>query len=166
VTSEEHGSAVIEFPNELEILITREFEAPIALVFDVFTRPEHVIKTIAPYGEEVRVCSIDLRVGGDYHYVFATDDGTEMSFRGTFLEVDPPTRTVQTWLYDGWPDADAVETMDLHEAHGVTTLRWSLAFGDKAGRDHMTKFDGVEANFDNVEDHLRSLLGRKGAVSG
>ncbi len=39
-----HGSAHIEFPNELDVLITREFDAPIALVFDVLTKPEHVSK--------------------------------------------------------------------------------------------------------------------------
>lgn len=87
-----------------------------------------------------------------------TDDGTECSFRGTFLEVEPPTRTVETWLFEGWPDAEAVETMDLQEANGMTKLTWKLAFRDKAGRDHMTKFDGIEANLDNVEDYLRSLL--------
>jgi uncharacterized protein YndB with AHSA1/START domain len=166
VTPHRHGSAVIEFPNDLEIVLTREFDAPIHLVFDVFTKPEHVRKTIAPYGEEVTVCSIDLRVGGNYHFVFVTDDGIECSFRGTYLEVEPPTRTVQTWLFDGWPDAEAVESMDLHETDGVTKLTYRLAFHDKAGRDHMTKFDGLEANFDNVEDYLRSLLDPKGTVSG
>jgi uncharacterized protein YndB with AHSA1/START domain len=158
VTLKRHASAVIEFPNELEILITRQFEAPIALVFDVFTEPEHVRKTFAPFGEEMAVCSIDLRVEGSYHFVMVTEDGTEMSFRGTYLEVVPPTRTVQTWLFDGWPDAEAVETMDLIETGGVTTLTWSLVFSDKAGRDHMTKYDGIEAGFDNVEKYLRSLL--------
>jgi uncharacterized protein YndB with AHSA1/START domain len=166
VTPNRHGSAVVEFPTELEIVVTRDFDAPIALVFDVFTKPEHVRKTIAPYGEEVKVCSIDLRVGGDYHFVFVTDDGTECSFRGTYLEVEPPTRTVETWLFEGWPDAEAVESMDLKEADGVTTLTWTLAFRDKAGRDHMTKFDGIVANLDNVEDLLRSLLDATGSVSG
>jgi uncharacterized protein YndB with AHSA1/START domain len=166
VTPNRHGSAVIDFPNELEIVVTREFDAPIQLVFDVFTKPEHVRKTIAPFGEEVKVCAIDLRVGGDYHFVFVTDDGTECSFRGTFLEVEPPTRTVETWLFEGWPDAEAVETVDLHEADGVTTLTHTLAFRDKAGRDHMTKYDGLEANFDNVEDLLRSLLDPDRTVSG
>ena len=165
MTSNRHGSAVVEFPNELEIVITREFDAPIGLVFDVFTKPEHVRKTFAPFGEEVTVCSIDLRVGGNYHIVMVTDDGTECSFRGTYLEVEPPTRTVQTWLFEGWPDAHAVESMDLHEADGVTKLTRKLAFRDKAGRDHMTKYDGLEANFDNVEDYLRSLLDHKGWVS-
>jgi uncharacterized protein YndB with AHSA1/START domain len=166
VTPKRHGPSRIEFPNDLEIVLTREFEAPIQLVFDVLTKPEHVIKTIAPYGEEVRVCSIDLRVGGDYHYVFVADDGREMSFHGTFLEVEPPTRTVETWLYDGWPGVEAVETVELRETDGVTKLRHSLAFRDKAGRDHMTKTDGLEANYDNVESLLWSLLDPGQTVSG
>ncbi len=166
MTPNRHGSAVVEFPSDLEIVVTREFDAPIALVFDVFTKPEHVRKTFAPFGEEVTVCSIDLRVGGDYHFVMVTDDGTECSFRGTYLEVEPPTRTVETWHFEGWPGVEAVETMDLHEAEGVTKLTQRLAFRDKAGRDHMTKFDGIVASMDNVDDYLRSLLEPKGIVSG
>ena len=156
----------IEFPNDLEIVLTREFDAPIQLVFDVLTKPEHMRKTIAPYGEEVKTCSIDLRVGGNYHYVFVTDDGREMSFRGTFLEVEPPTRTVETWLYDGWPGVEAVETVELREADGVTKLTHTLAFRDQAGRDHMTATDGLEANYDHVENLLRSLLDPTETVSG
>lgn len=155
-----HGSAVVEFPSELEILLTRAFDAPLELVFDVFTKPEHVINTIAPYGEEVTVCEIDLRVGGDYHFVFLTDDGAEMSFHGTFSEVEPPTRTVQTWVFDGWPNVEAVESIDLRESDGVTTMTYRLAFRDRAGRDHMKTFDGLVANFDNVENYLRSLAAR------
>ena len=161
-----HGSAVIKFPNDLEIVVTREFDAPAELVFDVSTKPEHVRKTLAPFDEEVTECSIDLRAGGKYHFVFVTTDGTECSFRGTYLEVEPPTRTVETWLFDGWPGVEAVESTELHEAHGVTTLTQRLAFRDKAGRDHMTKTDGFESSYDNVEDLLRSLLDPKGTVSG
>jgi uncharacterized protein YndB with AHSA1/START domain len=147
----------IEFPSELEILMTREFEAPIELVFDVFTKEEHVRNTFPPFGEEMAVCDIDLRVGGEYHYVMVTDEGREMSFRGTFLEIEPPTRMVQTWLFEGWPDAEAVETVDFHETGGVTTMTWKLAFRDQAGRDHMREYDGIEASWDNVEAYLRTL---------
>ena len=161
MTANRHGSAVIEFPNDLEIVTTRQFKSPIALVFDVLTRPEHVSKWFAPFTCKVTECSIDLRVGGSYHIVFVTDDGTECSFRGTYLEVEPPTRTVATWLFEGWPGADAVESVDLHEAHGVTKLTVKLAFRDKAGRDHMTKSDGQEDSFDKMEDYLRSLLDQK-----
>jgi uncharacterized protein YndB with AHSA1/START domain len=157
-----HGSAVIEFPSELEIVLTREFEAPIALVFDVLTKPEHVRKWFAPFEEKMTVCSIDLRVGGSYHQVFVTEDGTECSFRGTYLEVEPPTRTVETWLFEGWPDAEAVETVELHETDGVTKLTLTLAFRDKAGRDHMTKTDGFESSFDKMAGYLASLVGSDG----
>jgi uncharacterized protein YndB with AHSA1/START domain len=166
VTPDRYGSAVIEFPNDLDIVITREFKAPIALVFDVLTKPEHVSKWFAPFACEVTECSIDLRVGGKYHIVFVTDDGTECSFRGTYLEVEPPARTVETWLFEGWPDADAVESVDLHEADGVTKLTMTLSFRDKAGRDHMTKSDGQEDSFDKMEDLLRSLLDPTGTVAG
>jgi uncharacterized protein YndB with AHSA1/START domain len=156
-SSKRQRSAVIEFPHDLEIVLTREFDAPIRLVFDALTKAEHVSKTIAPFGEQVTECAIDLRVGGNYHYVFVTDDGTECSFRGTYLEVEPPTRTVETWLFEGWPDAHAVESMDLTETDGVTSLTVRLTFRDQAGRDHMTRFDGLEANFDQIEDLLTSL---------
>ena len=164
VTPNRHGSAVIEFPSELEIVITREFEAPIALVFDVLTKPEHVSKWGATPPDRMTECSIDLRVGGNYHSSFVTGDGTVFSFSGTYLEVEPPTRTVETWLFEGWPDAEAVETMQLHETGGVTTLTMRLAFRDKAGRDHMTSFDGQQASLDEMEDILRSLLDLEGTV--
>ena len=149
----------ITFPTELDVLITRAFDAPIGLVFDVLFKEEHVRNTFPPFGEEMKTCSIDLRVGGSYHFVMQTSDGTDMSFRGTFIEIDPPTRVVQTWAYEGWPDTEAVETVDLEENDGVTTMTWRMAFRDEAGRAHMTKYDGIEAGFDNVERYLRSLVG-------
>jgi uncharacterized protein YndB with AHSA1/START domain len=165
VTFNRRGSARIEFPNELEILITREFDAPIALVFDIVTKPEHVSKWGATPPDEMTECSIDLRVGGNYHYSFVTEDGTVCSFRGTYLEVEPPIRTVETWLFDGWPDAEAVETMQLRETDGVTTLTIRLAFRDKAGRAHMTRFDGKQDDFDAMDDILTALLDVNGTVA-
>jgi uncharacterized protein YndB with AHSA1/START domain len=157
VITNRHGSARVEFPSDLEVLITREFDAPIALVFDVLTKPEHVRHWGATPPDKMTECVIDLRVGGKYHYCFVTEDGTECSFRGTYLEVDPPARTVETWLFEGWPDAEAVETMELREADSVTTLTIRLAFRDQAGRAHMNRFDGQQASLDAMEDILRSL---------
>ena len=153
-----HGSSVMEYPSDLEIVTIREFAAPIELVFDVLTKPEHVRHWFAPFEDKLTVCSIDLRVGGHYHIVFVTEDGTECSFRGTYLEIERPTRIVDTWLFEGWPDAEAVETVDLHETDGVTKVQMNLAFRDQAGRDHMTKTDGQEDSWDKMEDYLRSLL--------
>ena len=175
MTPRRHGSARMEFPNELEILITREFDAPIDLVFDVLTKPEYVSTWGAYPSDPMTECSIDLRVGGDYRFSFVTEDGTVCSFRGTYLEVEPPVRTKETWVFGGWPDAEAVETWQLHETGGVTTVTMRLAFRDKAGRDHypadgetageMADSDGPGASFDAMEDILTSLLELKGTVS-
>jgi uncharacterized protein YndB with AHSA1/START domain len=124
----------------------------------VFTKPEHVRHWFAAWKDVVTECSIDLRVGGSYHIVTLTPDGTECVFRGTYLEVERPTRTVATWLFEGWPDAPAVETTELREADGVTTLTSTMVFRDQAGRDHMTRFDGQEGSYDKLEDYLQSLL--------
>jgi uncharacterized protein YndB with AHSA1/START domain len=160
VTPTRHGSAVVELPNDLDVVVTREFEAPIALVFDVLTKPEHVTRWF--FDRELQECSIDLRVGGTYHFVFVTDDGTEMSFRGTYLEVEPPTRTVATWVFEARPHADAVETVDLHEADGVTRMVSTLTFSTRAGRDDTVKSgtDGMQEAYDRVEKVLSSLLHR------
>jgi uncharacterized protein YndB with AHSA1/START domain len=158
VTTTRHGTAVHEYPSDLEILTTRSFDAPLALVFDVLTKPEHVRHWFAPFECEVTECTIDLRVGGSYHIVFLTGEGREMSFRGTYSEVEPTTRTVSTWLFEGWPDAHAVESVDLHETNGVTTMTTLLAFRDQAGRAHMETHDGQEDSYDKLEDYLRSLL--------
>lgn len=165
MTPNRHGSSVIEYPSELEIVTTRAFDAPIELVWDVLTKPEHVSRWFAPFTCVMKECSIDLRVGGDYHEVFVTEDGSECSFRGTYLELERPNRIVQTWLFEGWPDAPAVETDELHEAGGVTTLTVSTAFRTAEGRARMTRHDGQEDSFDKMEDYLRSLLGQEASAS-
>jgi uncharacterized protein YndB with AHSA1/START domain len=172
VTPNRHRSAVIEFPNETDVLVTRKFDAPIELVFDVLTKPEHVSKWAATPPDRMTECSIDLRVGGDYFYSFVTEDGTVCSFRGTYLEVEPPIRTVETWLFNGWPDAEAVESWQLDEADGVTTVTMRLAFRDKAGRDHMTRAmagpgadNGMSTSLDMIEDILKSLVDMRATVS-
>ena len=158
MTPHRNGSTNIEFPNRLGIVATREFHAPIELVFDVITKPEHIVKWFAAFEDTMTVCSVDLRVGGAYHYVTVTPKGVECVFRGTFLEVTPPTRLVDTWIFEGWPDAEAVETVQLREDRGVTTLTNRLAFRDQAGRDHMTKTDGFEDSFDKMAAYVESLV--------
>ena len=154
-----HNSSVLDYPSELEIVTTRSFDAPLGLVFEALTKPEHVRNWFAPFDDSVTVCEIDLRVGGEYHIVFVTPDGKDCSFRGTYLEIEPPTRTVATWWFEGWgPDTDAVETTELAEADGVTTLTTSMVFRTAEGRAHMTSDDGQADSFNKLEDYLRSLL--------
>ena len=74
-------------------------------------------------------------------------------------------RTVETWVFDGRPDVEAVETMELHEQDGVTTMTVLLVYKDQASRDAGTwtaedgvhAADGMQGSYDNLEDYLTTL---------
>jgi uncharacterized protein YndB with AHSA1/START domain len=160
-----HGSATVEFPNDCDVVVTRQFDAPAELVFDALTKPEHVRVWFG--AKELEVCDIDLRVGGKYHFVGFVMDGdtATCSFRGTYLEIQRPVRLVGTWVFDGRPEAEATETVELREDDGVTTMTDRLSFKDKATRDSTVwvKPDGVHADdggqvsWDRLEDYLTGL---------
>lgn len=165
MTLTRHGSATVEFPSEREVLITRKFDASAELLFDVLTKPEHVRVWFTDGDQDLEVCEIDLRVGGEYRYVGVFADGVRCSFHGTFLEVERPLRTVETWVFDDRPDDEAMETVTLHEQDGVTTMTTLLAFKDQASRDTTTWTaadgvhapDGMQGSYDNLEDYLTTL---------
>lgn len=154
-----HGSATTELISDREVKMERSFDAPVSLVFDALTKPEHVRVHFSPDPVPLHICEIDLRVGGKYHYAWYAPGGFECSFRGTFLEIERPTRLVATWLFEGWPDDEAVETMTLREVEGVTTMTDILRFKDRASLgDHLQgDNEGMQTSFDKLEDLLAEL---------
>jgi len=166
-----HGSATVEFPSDREALVTRRFDAPAEIVFDALTKPEHVSVWFTDGDEDLEVCEIDLRVGGRYRYVGVFANGVRCSFHGTFLEIERPVRTVETWVFDGRPDDEAVETVTLHEEDGITTMTILIAFADQESRDSTTwtaadgvrAADGMQGSYDNLEDYLATLAERRSA---
>ena len=172
MTTDRHGTAVRTFPSELVIVTTRSFDAPVQLVFDVMTQPTYMSRWWATGGDTMTLCEVDLRVGGHFHNVFVTPDGTECSFRGEYLEVDPPSRLVNSWLFEGWPDAWATETHELTEVNGVTTLTMTGEFRESMGRARMARAheaaalrghdNGQDASLDAMDELLTSLVASQG----
>ena len=153
-----HGTATVAI-SDCEVEIVRAFDAPMTLVFDALTTPEHVQAHFSPDPEPLHICEIDLRVGGTYHYAWFAPDGRECSFRGTFLEIERPTRLVATWLFEGWPNDDAVETTTFVEVDGVTTITNTLRFKNResVGDHFQGDTRGMQTSFDQLEDLLASL---------
>lgn len=109
----------------------------------------------------LHVCEVDLNVGGKYHYAWYAPGDKECSFRGTFLEIEPPTRIVATWLFEGWPDDEAVETVILTEDGGITTMTDILEFKTPENLgDHFQQNDGAQASWDKLDDLLADLQTR------
>lgn len=157
MTTTRHGSAIFAFTDRT-VTMQRDFAAPMELVFDVLTKPEHISVWFPADDAPLHVCEIDLRVGGKYHYAWYAPGGIECSFRGSFLEVEPPTRVVCTWLFEGWPDDEAVETVTLTEVGGITTMTDTLDFEapENLG-DHFRDNEGAQASYDKLDDLLASL---------
>ena len=127
-----------------EVVITRTFAAPAALVFEALTTPELVRRWWAPRSRGTIVSvEIDRRVGGAWRYVMRTHDGHEVGFSGRFLEIDAPTRIVNTKVFDPFPDLPATVTVTLSERDGRTTMTSRSRYPSKEVRD-MVVATGME----------------------
>lgn len=152
-----HGSATVTTPSDREILITRTFDAPAARVFDAWTTPEHVRQWWGSEEAPLAVCEIDLRVGGSWRYVIQDADGTELGWHGTYREIDRSDRLVSTEVFEGFPDAEALNSATFTENDGTTTLSVTVLHSSKENRDgHLNS--GMEAGMQIVLDRLEDLV--------
>lgn len=105
-----------------ELTINRIFNAPRPLVFDAYTKPEHLMRWWGPTEFPMASCSVDLRPGGKWHYCMksrTTDD--EAWGLAIYKEVTPPSRLVFT---DAFSDADG----NINEALPVAEI--TMVFED------------------------------------
>jgi uncharacterized protein YndB with AHSA1/START domain len=157
--SNRKGSAVITTPSDTEIVITRVFDAPAALIWKAWSTPELVQRWYGFESSQWKVCEIDLRVGGTWRYV-TVDDDFEVGFHGEYLEIDEPRRLVSTEVYEGMADAETVNTMTLEEVDGVTTMTTLISHTTKEMRDGQLASGmetGMQVSYDRLEDVARSL---------
>lgn len=143
--------------DDLTIRATRALRAPRPLVFDVMTKPEHVRKWYGPNSETMTECTIDLRVGGKFRYVFAAPNGEEFAFSGEYLEVVPPEHVVNTWRFEAISDPNhgTIEEGNLTEANGITTVELIARYRsreDLAGWENSGGEAGMIKTLQNLED--------------
>jgi uncharacterized protein YndB with AHSA1/START domain len=148
--------------SEEEICLTRLFNAPMALVFEVMTKPEHVKQWWGQLGEgySVPVCEIDLRVGGAWRFVNRHPKG-EAVFYGEYREISPPNRLVHTEIFEPFPDAVSVVTTVLSEEGGKTRLTAIVRYPTREVRDMVLSTGmerGASISYDRMEELLAKLL--------
>ena len=154
-------SFTVSTPSENEIRLTRLFDAPRALVYEVMSRPEHVREWWGRLGDgySVPVCEIDLRVGGRWRFVNRHPQG-DAAFHGEYLELDPPQRMVFTEIFEPFPDAVSVVTSELTEEGGKTRLTATVRYPSKDVRDMVMgtgMSQGAGTSYDRLEDLLAEL---------
>jgi uncharacterized protein YndB with AHSA1/START domain len=146
----------VTLPSDTEILITREFNAPRHLVFDAWTKPEHVRRWYGFRDSNLAVCEIDLRPGGAWRWVIRDDEG-EHAFSGEYVEIAAPERLVATERYEPVPGSDHVNTMTLTEHEGRTLVRVLVKYDTREARDgHIAA--GMEAGMRVTLERLDEVL--------
>ena len=150
------NSAVVTLPSDTQILITREFDAPKHLVFQAWTTPELIKRWWSGDHGEVIIAEVDLRVGGTWRYVMTANEGFEVAFHGEFHEILPNERIVSTEVFEGMPDAHAVDTITFTEQDGRTTLTILVQHESKEHRDGHVE-SGMEAGMQESMSHLEEV---------
>ncbi len=150
------GGLTISTPSARELLLTREFRAPRALVFDCWTIPHLVRKWLTgPDGWTMQRCDIDLVVGGVYRYEWRNSDGYVMGMAGTYLEISAPERIVSDELFDDdWTGGTARSTIVFTEQDGITLYSHTILYSSEAARDAAFRTGmagGMESGFAKLD---------------
>ena len=151
------GPVTITTPGDRQIVVTRLFDAPRALVFEAWTKAEHVAHWWDPSGVPLAVCEIDLRPNGAFRWVNRAPDGGEgYSFAGIYREIDPPGKLVFTA-----PDSlDRGATLVFTEEGRKTKLTITMECATRQERDAMLQMRvdaGTAQTLENLAAYLPTI---------
>ena len=118
--------------SEDAIVIERTFDAPVALIWQLWTQPEHFKNWYGPQGFSIPVAEMDVRVGGKRLIAMESPDGSmKMWTTGEYRDVSPTTRLVYTESM-----ADEAGNVVSH-GNGSTTTEVTVLLEDVDGRTKM-----------------------------
>src|SRR4249920_3768951 len=153
----------VERKSEREFVFTRTFNAPARLVFEAWTKPELLKLWWVPksIGMSLLSCEADVRVGGQYRFVFGVDASKTMAFFGRYIEVTPHSRLVWT---NEEGDSGPVTTVTFEEQGGKTLLVMHELYPSKEALD--AAGTGAADAMSETFEQLDELLGTLGASVG
>jgi uncharacterized protein YndB with AHSA1/START domain len=155
-------AATVTTPTDREIHTERIFDAPRDRVFAAYTDPELIPEWWGPHGTTTVVDKLDVRAGGDWRFVIRNSDGSETGFRGTFREVSPPERIVQTFEWEGLPGHVSVETVEFEDLGDQTRMTGVSLFHTTEERDGMIQ-SGMEGGMNETFARFDEVLSRLGS---
>jgi uncharacterized protein YndB with AHSA1/START domain len=165
MTGEQQGQrrAVLTTPGDREIRVERVFDAPRDRVFATYTDPDLIPEWWGPRRMTTIVDVMDVRTGGSWRFVARDEHGSESGFRGTYREVTPPDRIVQTFEWEGMPGYVSLETASFEELDdGRTRVVTTSLFYTPQERDGMIE-SGMEGGMQETYERLDELLARLAA---
>jgi uncharacterized protein YndB with AHSA1/START domain len=165
MTSEQQQAptATLTTPTDREIHVERVFDAPRDRVFAAFTDPKLIPEWWGPRDTTTVVDHMDVRPGGSWRFVIRNSDGSETGFRGTYREITPPERVVQTFEWEGMPGYVSVETATFEDLGDRTKVTTTSLFHTTEERDGMLESGmerGMNESYARLDDLLLRLASR------
>jgi len=138
---------------------TRIFDAPRALVFQMWTDPKHLAQWWGPTGFTTTTSAFDMRPGGMWRFVMHGPDGRDYENRITFEEVVPPERIV--YRHGGGDDVEPVQfrtTVLFEDLGDKTRLTMRGQFPSAAERDRVIREYGADTGLAQTLARLAEYL--------
>jgi uncharacterized protein YndB with AHSA1/START domain len=151
------GTRIVAERGKPEVIITRVFEAPRALVFRACTDRDLKPQWWGPRRLTNTVDKMDVKPGGEWRIVQRDSAGKEYAFHGVYHDVRSPERIVDTFEYEGMPGHVSLETVTLEESGGKTKMIDRSVYQSVEDRDAMLKAGMEEGVFESM-DRLAELL--------
>ena len=148
-------------PGKQELFITREFDAPRALVYKAHIDPDLYVQWLGPRGYEMVLETFEPHNGGRYRYMHKDNDGNEFGFHGVFHEISEDL-LIQTFEFEGLPERGHVilDTMRLEELPGNRTRATiQSVYQSVSDRDGMVQ-SGMEHGVNDGYERLDELLAK------
>jgi uncharacterized protein YndB with AHSA1/START domain len=159
VTAKQSRETIIEADPKLPtITMVREFDAPPDRVFRAWIDPEIAARWLGPNSTTTKISNWDGRTGGNFRYASWRDGEEIASFYGSFHEVRPSERLVQTFTWEGYPDGVSLETITFTELPGGRTRISSLTVVESMQARDMILSSGMEVGVNEGFEKLDALL--------
>ena len=149
---------------EPQLVITRTFDAPRALVFEAWSKPEHLTRWFGPTGFTLPVCEMDFRVGGAMNVTMRAPDGQEYRSRSAFREIVVPERIVIEGALlgdDGEPQFEDRNTVTFEERGGKTIVTVTAEVIEIHDPRAAAGIEGMEQGWNETLDRLEAYLATK-----
>jgi uncharacterized protein YndB with AHSA1/START domain len=154
----EVSARAVEPVGEREVIITRVYDAPARLLFEAYSKPEHIRKWFGPKGWPVTLCEMDFRAGGRFRFAMTGPSGKQNTpFGGEYLEIVPNRKIVYDNGFETPGAGRMIVTVTFDEKDGKTTLAIHTLFESIAMRNsHMSR--GYEQGTNSGLDQLAEVV--------
>ncbi|MGB0120839.1 MAG: SRPBCC domain-containing protein [Solirubrobacterales bacterium] len=161
MSTQSQNETKVTLPDDLSVVVEREFEAPRELVWECYADPDLVQEWLGPRGLKMKIEEYDFRPGGAWKYIHS-DDSNDYVFFGEFLELNEPEYMKQTFNFVMEPVIPpSIDELELIELEGGRTLLKSTStFESNDLREGMIQ-NGMEIGIREGNERLDELLERK-----